>query len=45
MKARVNEQFDFSFEGNSFDWCCVEVREGQFHILFKGQSIVADVVA
>jgi len=44
MKARVNEQFDFSFEGNSFDWSCVEIREGQFHILFKGQSLVADVV-
>ena len=44
MKARVNEQFDFSFESNSFDWSCVEVREGQFHILFKGQSLVADVV-
>ena len=44
MKAQVNEQFDFSFESNDFDWDCVEIREGQFHILFKGQSLVADVV-
>ena len=44
MKARVNKQFDFSFESNDFDWSCVKVREGQFHILFKGQSLVADVV-
>ena len=44
MKAQVNEQFDFSFESNDFDWNCVEVRDGQFHILFKGQSLVADVV-
>ena len=44
MKARVNELFDFSFESNDFDWNCVEVREGQFHILFKGQSLVADLV-
>ena len=44
MKAQVNEQFDFSFESNDFDWNCVEVRGGQFHIIFKGQSVVADVV-
>ena len=44
MKAQVNEQFYFSFESNDFDWNCVEVREGQFHILFKEQSLVVDVV-
>ena len=44
MKAQVNEQFDFSFESNDFDWNCVEVRDGQFHVLFKGRSLVADVV-
>ena len=44
MKAQVNEQFDFTFESNDFDWNCVEVRDGQFHILFKGRSLVADVV-
>ena len=44
MKARVNEQFDFSLKINNFDWNCVEVKEGQFHIVFKGQSLVADVV-
>ena len=44
MKARVNEQFDFFFEGNNFNWNCVEVKEGQFHIIFKGRSLVADVV-
>tara|TARA_Y100001954_G_C15787023_1_gene593051 strand:- start:1041 stop:1511 length:471 start_codon:yes stop_codon:yes gene_type:complete len=44
MKARVNERFDFSFEGNDFSWDCIEVKEGRFHILFKGQSLVADVI-
>lgn len=44
MKARVNEHFDFSFEENDFDWDCVEVKSGQFHILFKGRSLLADVV-
>ena len=44
MKARVNEQFDFSLKSTLFDWNCVEVRDGQFHILFKGRSLVADVV-
>ena len=44
MKARVNEQFDFFFESNNFNWNCVEVKEGQFHIIFKGRSLVADVV-
>jgi len=44
MKAQINEQFDFSFDSNDFDWNCVEVRGGQFHVIFKGQSMVADVV-
>lgn len=44
MKAQVNEHFDFSFEDNRFDWDCVKIKDGQFHILFKGQSLVADVV-
>lgn len=44
MKARVNEHFDFSFEDKSLDWDCVEIKNGQFHLLFKGRSLVADVV-
>ena len=44
MKARVNERFDFSFKGEDFDWDCVEVKNGQFHIIFKGLSLVADVI-
>lgn len=44
MKARVNEHFDFSFEDKSFDWDCIEIKNGQFHLLFKGRSLVADVV-
>ena len=44
MKAQVNEHFNFSFEDNDFDWDCVEVKGGQFHVLFKGRSLVADVV-
>lgn len=44
MKARVNERFDFSFEDKDFDWDCVEIKNGQFHLLFKGRSLVADVV-
>lgn len=45
MKAAVNEQFDFSFEETNFDWDCVAVKDGQFHILHKGRSYMADVVA
>ena len=44
MKAQVNEHFDFSFEDKSFDWDCVEIKNGQFHLLFKRRSLVADVV-
>jgi biotin carboxyl carrier protein len=44
MKAQVNQQFNFSFEQASFDWDCVEVRSGQFHVLYKGRSVVADVI-
>ena len=44
MKARVNEHFDFSFEDNNFDWDCVEIKDRQFHLIFKGRSLVADVV-
>ena len=44
MKVQVNECFNFSFDGNDFDWDCIEVKEGQFHILFKGRSLVADVI-
>ena len=44
MKAQVNEHFDFSFEDKSFDWDCVEIKNGQFHLLFKRRSLVTDVV-
>ena len=44
MKALVNEQFDFSFDETRFDWDCIEVKGGQFHILHKGYSLVADIV-
>ena len=44
MKALVNEQFEFSFEDNPFDWSCVKIKDGRFHILFKKRSLVADVV-
>lgn len=44
MKAQVNEQFNFSFEQTDFDWDCAKVKDGQFHVLYKGQSLVADVI-
>ena len=44
MKAQVNGRFDFNFENNDPDWDCIEVKDGRFHILFKGQSLVADVI-
>ena len=44
MKARVNDHFDFDFENNDIDWDCIEVKDGRFHILFKGRSLVADVI-
>lgn len=44
MKTQVNELFDFCFERQDFDWSCIEVKRGQFHIIFKGRSFVADVV-
>ena len=44
MKACVNEQFNFSLDNKVFDWNCVEIRDGQFHIVFNNQSFVADIV-
>ena len=44
MKARVNDYFDFSLEDKDFNWDCVEIKNGQFHVLFKGRSLVADVI-
>ena len=44
MKAQVNKQFNFSFDNNEFDWNCVEIKDGRFHILFNGQSFVAYLV-
>ena len=44
MKAQVNKRFSFSFSSYNFDWGCVKVKSGQFHILFKGRSFVADVI-
>ncbi len=44
MKARVNKRFDFSFDNNEFDWDCVDIKDGEFHILFNGRSFVACLV-
>lgn len=44
MNARVNERYDFYFESNDFNWDYVNVKDGQFHIIFKGRSLVADVI-
>ena len=44
MKACVNERFNFFLDNKGFDWSCVEIRDGQFHIIFNNQSFIADVV-
>ena len=43
MKAVINNSFEFSLE-NEVDWNCIEVKDGQFHILFEDKSYLADVV-
>ena len=44
MKARVNDLFVFDFDSNDFDWSCIKLNCGQYHIIFKEQSFVANVV-
>lgn len=44
MKAIVNNSFEFTFD-DSFRWDCIEVKDNQFHILYKNQSYVANVVS
>jgi biotin carboxyl carrier protein len=43
VKAVINNSFEFSLE-NEVDWNCIEVKGGQFHILFEDKSYLADVV-
>ena len=45
MKAIVNGEFNFSFDENDFCWDCVKIKNGAFHVIFNGKSLVADVVS
>jgi len=44
MKGNVNTRFDFDLN-EDIDWDIVKVKEGQFHIIYKGRSFVADVLS
>ena len=44
MKGNVNTRFDFDLNGD-IEWDIVKVKEGQFHIIHKGKSFVADVLS
>ena len=44
MKAKANDKYDFNIEVADLNWDCVEVKNGQFHILHDNKSFVADVV-
>lgn len=43
MKASINNSLNYLFEDN-FDWDCVEIKDNQFHIIYKNTSFVADIV-
>lgn len=43
MKASINHSLDYLFDDN-LDWDCVEIKDNQFHIIYKNKSIVADIV-
>jgi len=44
MKGNVNTRFDFDLNGD-IEWDIVKVKEGQFHIIHKGKSFVADALS
>ena len=44
MKAKVNDIHDFKLEVADLNWDCVEIKDGQFHILHQHKSFVADVL-
>jgi biotin carboxyl carrier protein len=44
MKAKANDKYDFNIDVADLNWDCVEVKNGQFHILHDNKSFVADVV-
>lgn len=43
MKASINNSLEYLFEDN-LDWDCVEIKDNQFHIIYKNKSFVADIV-
>lgn len=43
MKASINHSLNYLFDDN-LDWDCVEIKDNQFHIIYKNKSIVADIV-
>ncbi|MBL6872499.1 MAG: acetyl-CoA carboxylase biotin carboxyl carrier protein subunit [Flavobacteriales bacterium] len=43
MKAVINKGLEFSLE-DDISWDCIEVKDGQFQIIYKNKSYLADVV-
>jgi len=43
MKGIVNKRFDFDLNDNK-NWDVIEVKKGQFHIVYNNKSFVADVL-
>lgn len=44
MKGIVNNRFDFDLNDNK-NWDVLEVKKGQFHIVYNNKSFVADVLS
>ena len=43
MKALINKDLEFSLD-DEIHWDCIEVKDGQFHIIYKNKSYLADIV-
>lgn len=44
MKATINKDIEFSLEDRT-SWDCIEVKNDQFHIIYKDKSYIADVIS
>lgn len=44
MKATINKDIEFSLEDKT-NWDCIEIKNGQFHIIYKDKSYIADVIS
>lgn len=44
MKATINKDIEFSLEDKT-NWDCIEIKNSQFHIIYKDKSYIADVIS